>query len=87
MSKYAALFQIQMAEYFTSLAAGIAGGPFDRQDLHSEFPVSSVLRIPFVCLGCYSNEGAHGSRVKSEGNLLVNEAKFTHIGMRITFDG
>lgn len=56
-----------MPEYFTSLAAGIAGGPFDRQDLRSDFPVCGVLRIPFVCLGCYGNEGTHGSGVKSEG--------------------
>lgn len=56
-----------MPEYFTSLAAGIAGGPFDKQDLRSDFPVSSVHRIPFVCLGCSSNEGTHGSGVKIEG--------------------
>ena len=58
-----------MPEYFTSLAAGIAGGPFDRPDLRSDFPVSTARRIPFACLGCYSNEGTHGSGVESEGTL------------------
>ena len=45
-----------MPEYFTSLAAGIARGPFDSEDLRCDVPVSAVLRILFVCPGCYGNE-------------------------------
>lgn len=45
MSKYTALLQIQMPEYFTSLAAGIAGGPFDRRDSGLDVPVGGVQTI------------------------------------------
>lgn len=57
-----------MPEYFTSLAAGTAAGPFDRQDLHSDFPVSSVQRMPLVCLSCYGNVQTHGSGVEEKGS-------------------
>ncbi len=66
MSKYTALFRIHTPEYFTSLAEGIARGPFDKQGLRSDFfPVSGACRIPFVCLGCYGNEA--DTWLRSEG--------------------
>lgn len=76
-----------MPEYFTSLAAGIAGGPFDRQDPRRRGSCQRRARDPVLSvLGCYGNEGTRGSEVKSEGTSSAGEAKFTHIRMRITFD-
>lgn len=71
--KYTALFWIHTPEYFTSLAAGIAAGPFDGQDVRSDFSAACAgSRLSVWVVTVMREHVAAEAKVRERQSLLTH---------------